>query len=573
MNDNKDFFDNEYEKLEEERQRKSNEPQQNGQPQSPWYSYNVTPQPDQVRKKNKPLYISLLCLGIVLALVLGWFLCALAHNYSDGGITDRYLQDIYTYLTNDCNLEITDEQWQKAVGKVNKKLESGQLEKENILVTVLDYLYDAYYKDVSSDEVVSDEQWAEAIANAGTALLNGAGDRYSHLMSPQDYYDFCNPTSTVVSSQGGGIFGISYNVYEGVGLVVSQVLDNSSCFGRLEDGDIILKMTDVKDKSGNALTVGGEDFSTILCNRYARADIQLLMYYVNSATFHVLRDGEVLTYDVERGKLDYPNSKYEFDFVEFYFGDDLTNVSITNMDKSGANTKDLRLLANLPSGVGYIRIKEFNKVEKSNAASEFKQAMDLFKQRNCSKLILDLKGNPGGYVNYAADIVGMLIDDSNLTAEQKAKVDVKGDLLITSLVARSGAKQTETRKGTYSTYFAPAQNGVKNIVIWTDGNSASASELTTGALLDYGTAVQMGTKTYGKGIAQTVRTLSFSGDIVTNSGRRSTGNWAIYFTYASYYSPLGTNIHGSGYTPSSEFDGLDTYQKLWASTLSYWGLD
>ncbi len=562
----KDFFDEEYDKVKGE--------QQTNQSDAAWYAYEAKRPQGEPATTKKSLSVTLLCLAVVLSMVFGWFLCAIIHDYSNDSVTDeQYLDDIYTYLTRECGLEISSAQWNGAINRVNDKQQSGQLEKEQILTTVLDYLYDDFYLDVSDKSVVDDATWEDAIADAGTAILSGAGDRYSHLLTPQDYYDLMNPKSTVVTSQSGQIFGISYSVYEGVGLIVSEVIDNSSCFGRLEAGDIILKMSNVKDAYGNALSVANTDFSTIDCSKYTRSQIQYLMVYVQTATFTVLRGGGLYTYDIERGSLAYPNQNYEFDFVEFYFGDDCTNVSVVNMDKSAANTKDIRQLSRLPQGVGYIRLVEFSSNTSTDVVDEFEQALKLFKKSGCTRLILDLKGNPGGYVSAATDIVGKLICDDFITDEQKAQVcGTGGKLLVTTLKPRNDSPTVQYVEGSYKTYFSAPTDGKMNIVVWTDDGSASASELVTGALLDYGVAIQMGTQTYGKGIAQTVKALDFTGDVITNSGTKTTGKWAIYFTYASYYSPLGTNIHGKGYTPQAEYNNLDTYTKLWDKTIEYWGL-
>ena len=81
----------------------------------------------------------------------------------------------------------------------------------------------------------------------------------------------------------------------------------------------------------------------------------------------------------------------------------------------------------------------------------------------------------------------------------------------------------------------------------------------------------MGVTTYGKGIAQICLPLNdYVGEITTTSGAKSTGHWAIYYTIASYYSPLGNNIHGIGYTPNTKYNNLDTYDKLWARTVEYY---
>ena len=105
-----------------------------------------------------------------------------------------------------------------------------------------------------------------------------------------------------------------------------------------------------------------------------------------------------------------------------------------------------------------------------------------------------------------------------------------------------------------------------------DDGSASASELLLGALLDYKTAVQMGTNTYGKGIAQTVEELNIRGSYIDVDGKVQTdGYWAVYYTFASYYSPLGTNIHGVGYAPANTYK-VSRYGDLWTLAKYYWGV-
>ena len=207
---------------------------------------------------------------------------------------------------------------------------------------------------------------------------------------------------------------------------------------------------------------------------------------------------------------------------------------------------------------------------KLQADVEFRQALTLFKSRGLKRLILDLKGNPGGSVDYVSSIAGMLVTDAKLTDKQRQKVTSSDGLLITTLQPRAGSPYVYSRESTYDLYF-DAPTDKPDIVVWTDAGSASASELLTGALRDYGTAVQMGTTTYGKGIAQTCIPLSdYTGTVITNSGQKTTGHWAIYFTIAEYFSPVTTtNIHGKGYTPQAEYDNLDTYEKLWDATIKY----
>ncbi|MBQ9125166.1 MAG: hypothetical protein IJY13_00745, partial [Clostridia bacterium] len=176
------------------------------------------------------------------------------------------------------------------------------------------------------------------------------------------------------------------------------------------------------------------------------------------------------------------------------------------------------------------------------------------------------------------NIAGMLIHPNNLTEIQRAQVELGSanspKYLVTKLVDRQGRSSDYTIKSTYYNYFPQTElaNNKKRIIVWTDGGSASASELLTGTLLDYKTAVQMGTNTYGKGIAQTIEELNITGKYVDINGvTQNDGKWAVYYTFASYYSPLGTNIQGIGYAPSKAHQASG-YNDLWTLAKGYWGV-
>lgn len=486
-----------------------------------------------VTKSKKPLAITLIVSIVLLSVMLGVFLCSLYGC-------------IVLPPTNTSNTS----------------------ESVRLLSDMIDYFKTYYYNDN-----ITEEQWTEAVEKAGTAILETVGDKYCSLMSPQTYYDYMNPESTSVGTDSGKLFGFQYSLISSVGLYVSSVVTDSAAYGNLQAEDLVLKLTDAKDANGNALTVDGKDYSTILLADYATTnDAAQVLSHVNSATFHVLRGGEIFTVPITRAAIDFVNSEYPFEYVEFFFGKDCTNVSTEVTATRGYTTYQDRCLDKLPSDTGYIRIVQFMYSGSSDVLDEFTKAMQLFKQRGLKRLVLDVKGNPGGRVDYVCQIAAMLLDDFNLTSEQKALVTSGNKLLITKMVPKDASQiESEYHAPTYKNFFAVPTDGKCNIVIWTDGNSASASELLTGALTDYGTAVQMGTKTYGKGIAQTIVPLTgHRGTVVKRNGELSTASWAIYFTFARYYSPLGTNIHGTGYTPTGEFNNLKTYSQLWQATLNYW---
>ena len=542
----KDFFDEEYDK-------KTQQEADQKQVIDSWYS---RPAPvDTAKKGTKPLYIVLLCVALVLCIAFGWVL-----GYVFQGIGHNSVAD----------------------------------EGADILSTVIDYLQNNYYKDIN------DETWIKAIELSGTALMQYAGDRFSQLMSPQTYYNFMNPTASSASANDSGYFGVSFFVEEGIGLYVSSVTANSNAYGKLYAGDIVLQLTDMKGVDDKTPTVDGVEFSKINLGEWASTTIEAVLDETVSATFHVLRwNDSSNSYSIEqislkRGPIYAVSSRYNYQFIEFYFDDEHRNISKPSDNIGVMSTYEERGIASLSSleKTGYVRIDQFmdyvkvddngnvitdkyGDAETVSAADEFKKVMDLFSELGLKHLVLDLKGNPGGNVQYVSDIAGMLVTDAKLTAAQKSKVagtgKNAGKLLITYLEMPKPAKvrQNQFVKSSYYSYFGSIGDKC-DIVVWTDGNSASASELLTGTLRDYGTAVQMGTTTYGKGIAQTWEELPFTGKVKDLSGKTIDYHWAIYYTCASYFSPFGKNIHGVGYTPEGSYNNLRSYTQLWNATIGYW---
>ncbi|MCH5151409.1 MAG: hypothetical protein J1F65_01975 [Clostridiales bacterium] len=537
----KDFFDEEFDKTVGEEN-----PQQEEQPRKTdvdsWYSHSVPKQVDT--KKNKPLFIVLTCFVLVACIGFGWLLC---------------------YLVNDLTTP----------------------EEEKILATVIDYLKNNYYKDV--------DNWTDAIEYSGTALMQYAGDRFSQLMSPETYYDFLYAESSARDK----VFGVSFYIESGLGLYVSSVVANSSAYGRLQSGDFVLKLTNVKDDKGNPIEVGERTFSEINLSEWASTTIETMLDLTDSATFHVLRQDSsqasgysLLSYDLQKGAIESVGSN-QYAFIEYYFGDGNTNISIEPMGGAKISTKQERYLDLLPDDTGYVRITQFmdyvlrdgngnimtdkdGKVLRVTASSEFKSVMDEFRLLGKKRLVLDLKGNPGGNVSYVSEIGGMLVTtvgDKLTDAQKKSVTNSKNELLMTYLDMPKPAHVVEYhyQESSYFQYFN-AMGSTCDIVVWTDGGSASGSEMLTGILREYGTAVHMGTKTYGKGIAQTYQELPFTQTLVVN-GEKIVMPWAIYYTCAKYYSPLGVNIHGEGYTPDAPYNGLSDYESLWNAAKIYWALN
>ena len=160
--------------------------------------------------------------------------------------------------------------------------------------------------------------------------------------------------------------------------------------------------------------------------------------------------------------------------------------------------------------VGYIRLAEFSEV----AADQFHAALQKVVDAGTTRIILDLRDNPGGYLSTALSIASDFIGDGVVYMEET-----------------SDGQRTETRANAGGIATAPS---IRLVVLINKG-SASASEILAGALQDRGRAVLVGETSFGKGVVQTFIDLS------DGSG--------LKLTIAKWLTPNGTWIHKVGITP------------------------
>jgi carboxyl-terminal processing protease len=161
----------------------------------------------------------------------------------------------------------------------------------------------------------------------------------------------------------------------------------------------------------------------------------------------------------------------------------------------------------LEGGIGYIEITTFD----DHTGSDFRQALLELEAQGMKGLILDLRDNPGGLLNEAVKMGQELLPAGPITH----MVDREGNI-----------RETYRSFGVQKDY---------PIVVLVNGSSASASEIIAGALQDTGSAVLVGTKTYGKATVQSLENLSNSA--------------GLRFTVAKYQTPSGRDIHGVGLEP------------------------
>ncbi len=171
-------------------------------------------------------------------------------------------------------------------------------------------------------------------------------------------------------------------------------------------------------------------------------------------------------------------------------------------------------------GFGYVRISTFQ----SKTATHLSHAINELVKKNAAPLnglIVDLRNNPGGVLNAAADVSDLFIE--------------KGKLVYT---------QGRTDES-YFEYTATPTDILKKspMVVLINAGSASASEIVAGALQDHKRAIIMGEKSFGKGSVQTIQELRSGG--------------AVKFTTARYFTPNGRSIQAEGIVPDIVLENLE----------------
>lgn len=173
--------------------------------------------------------------------------------------------------------------------------------------------------------------------------------------------------------------------------------------------------------------------------------------------------------------------------------------------------------------IGYIRLREFS----AHAGDQMQRAIQALNRQQVNAFVLDMRGNPGGLLESSIEIARMWLENG----------------AIVRTVDRQGGSETLAANQTSLTK--------RPLVVLVDGNSASASEILTGALQDNRRATVVGGQTFGKALVQSVHSLA------DGSG--------LAVTIAHYFTPKGTDINHKGITPDVKVDLTDTQEKQLAS--------
>ena len=192
------------------------------------------------------------------------------------------------------------------------------------------------------------------------------------------------------------------------------------------------------------------------------------------------------------------------------------------IERATINTNPITIEV-LEDNIGYLKLPSFD----TDTAEDFKEKVEELQKQGCTSLIIDLRNNGGGILDETTDIADLLLEKGRTIITTKDKYENE-EVIISEDEA---------------TFEMP-------VVILANENSASASEVLIGALKDNDRATIIGTTTYGKGVIQTVISLSNGG--------------SLKLTTAEYYTPNGTAINGVGIDPDIEIELPDTVTNIYS---------
>jgi carboxyl-terminal processing protease len=187
----------------------------------------------------------------------------------------------------------------------------------------------------------------------------------------------------------------------------------------------------------------------------------------------------------------------------------VSNPLVFELTRAEVEVKNITFYDFIDDGIAYIKLERFSR----NAGEELRKAIKNLQSKGEIKgLILDLRDNPGGLLDAAVDVVEKFVPEGSL------------------IVSTKGRKPDAVRN-----YFSTEKPILLDVplVVVVNGSSASASEIVAGAIQDLDRGVVLGTKTFGKGLVQTITYLSY--------------NIFLKMTTAKYYTPSGRCIQEIDY--------------------------
>lgn len=326
------------------------------------------------------------------------------------------------------------------------------------LYETYDTIMSEYYKDVDSDKLIE---------GAINGMLESLDDEHTMYFDKKSKEEFDSELS-------GNYYGIGAQIQltSDETIKITKVFDNSPAKkAGLKEEDVFVSVDGTSVKGKNATEVAN----------------MLKSDSVKTSTIVVKRNDKELTFKVTKENIT------------------LFSVSSEMLDNNGKN-------------VGYLSVSIFGQ----KTYSQFKDALTKLEKQDMDSLIIDLRGNTGGYLSTVTNMLEEFIDKGNV---------------IYQIQSSSGVKQYKTVKASEKKY---------KIVVLIDGGSASASEIMSAAMKEVYGATLVGQTTYGKGTVQTTKNLS-NGSM-------------IKYTIEKWLTPSGKNIDKEGIKPDYEVELGDSYK-------------
>ena len=318
-----------------------------------------------------------------------------------------------------------------------------------------------------------------------SGMVSALGDPYTMFLSPDDN----KSANEDLSGEIKGAVGISLGYKDKTLAVMSPIAKSPAAAAGVQAGDLILKITDKAKKVDKDTTGISLEEAMNLIRGDVGTEVTLKMY----------REGKADTFEItlKRANIEIPGMELEW---KEYNG----------------------------KKVAWIKFYKFSE-QIFNEWNEVVNEIKAGKGDNYGGIVLDLRNNPGGYL--------------------QASVNVASDFLSDGVVV-----QQQSNAGITDTYTVDKTRGAllnDKLVVLINGGSASASEILAGALKDHGRAKLVGTKSFGKGTVQETE------EFKDGSG--------LHVTIAKWLLPSGKNIHGEGIEPDVEIkpgDDLNTDVQL-----------
>ena len=218
---------------------------------------------------------------------------------------------------------------------------------------------------------------------------------------------------------------------------------------------------------------------------------------------------DISNFDQNAGELikGAPNTQIELTFER------QGKVMTTTLTRGAIEVKAVPFYKLLNNQIGYIVLSQFNR----NASSETVEALNELKEQGAKKLILDLRGNPGGLLSEAINVSNIFIEEGELITSTRSVV--------------------EKYNGVYHTTRSAVDKEIP-IAILINGRSASASEIVAGAVQDLDRGVVIGGRSFGKGLVQRPKDLSYGTQLKV--------------TISRYFTPSGRCIQALDYRDRDE---------------------